>query len=50
MSEDEEADEIRYFSNRITREWGDEEAHLRTAIYVSFMKESDQDLLRKRVV
>lgn len=48
QSDDLEEAEVNKFTNRITRDWGEEESQLRSAIYVSFLKEKDVELLRKR--
>ena len=37
------------FTNKIQKEWGKEESQLRTAIYVSFVRETDADLFRKKI-
>lgn len=48
QSDDLEEAEVNKFTNRITRDWGEEESQLRSAIYVSFLKDKDVELLRKR--
>jgi len=47
-SEDFAETEFNKFTNRITKDWGEEESQLRSAIYVSFLKDKDVELLRKR--
>ena len=40
---------IENFKNEIQKNWGEQESKLRTAIYVSFVKDTDTNLLRKKV-
>ena len=44
-----EETQIYNFKNEIRKTWGAQESQLRTAIYVSFVKDTDTNLLRKKV-
>lgn len=37
------------FTGRLTKKWGREESQLRTAIYISFVKDSDTMMFRKKI-
>lgn len=37
------------FTGRLTKKWGREESQLRTAIYISFVKDSDTMNFRKKI-
>ena len=39
--------QIENFKNELQKNWGEQESKLRTAIYVSFVKDTDTNLLRK---
>ena len=44
-----EETKIEKFTNQIQKNWGEQESQLRTAIYVSFVKETDTNLFRKKI-
>ena len=44
-----EETQIENFKSEIQKNWGEQESKLRTAIYVSFVKDTDTNLLRKKV-
>ena len=47
--ETEEDNQIEDFSNDLAKTWGRAESQLRTAIYVSFVKDTDTHLFRKKI-
>ena len=47
-SEQLEDQEFDKFTKQITRDWGEQETQLRSAIYVSFLRNKDVELLRRR--
>lgn len=49
QDEEQDYEQANKFANRLSKHWGRQETELRTAIYVSFMKESDLNYLRNRI-
>ena len=44
-----EDEKIDGFTDRLTNKWGQEESQLRMAVYISFVKDSDTMMFRKKV-
>ena len=49
FNNDEEDIKVETFTNEIQKNWGKQESQLRTAIYVSFIKDTDTHLFRKKL-